>query len=349
MKAAVWHGEKDIRVEEKELKALKDNEVTVRVAWAGICGSDLHEYQEGPVFIPVNEPDELTGEVAPIIMGHEFSGVIEKVGKDVTNYQVGDRVVVNPTITYGNKPEDVDCYDGFSFIGLHGDGGFAAFANAPEHNIYKLPDTLSLQDAALVEPTAVAVQAVKEGNLLFGDNVAIFGAGPIGLLTVIAAKAAGASNIIVFDLSETRLQMAKDLGATAIFNSAEVDPVEAVKQYAPAGVDVTFEVAGVAPTFKSSIDVTRPRGTVVIVSIFARPIEWNPMQLTNTGVKVTSTIAYTPTSFQQTVDLMGTGQLQPQGIITSQIELDDIVEKGFEALTNDKSQAKILVKLSGDM
>ncbi len=349
MKAAVWHGEKDIRVEEKELKALKDNEVTVRVAWAGICGSDLHEYQEGPVFIPVNEPDELTGEVAPIIMGHEFSGVIEKVGKDVTNYQVGDRVVVNPTITYGNKPEDVDCYDGFSFIGLHGDGGFAAFANAPEHNIYKLPDTLSLQDAALVEPTAVAVQAVKEGNLLFGDNVAIFGAGPIGLLTVIAAKAAGASNVIVFDLSETRLQMAKDLGATAIFNSAEVDPVEAVKQYAPAGVDVTFEVAGVAPTFKSSIDVTRPRGTVVIVSIFARPIEWNPMQLTNTGVKVTSTIAYTPTSFQQTVDLMGTGQLQPQGIITSQIELDDIVEKGFEALTNDKSQAKILVKLSGDM
>ncbi|MFD2868610.1 2,3-butanediol dehydrogenase [Kurthia populi] len=349
MKAAVWHGEKDIRVEEKELKALKDNEVTVRVAWAGICGSDLHEYQEGPVFIPVNEPDELTGEVAPIIMGHEFSGVIEKVGKNVTNYKVGDRVVVNPTITHGNKPEDVDCYDGFSFIGLHGDGGFAAFANAPEHNIYKLPDTLSLQDAALVEPTAVAVQAVKEGNLLFGDNVAVFGAGPIGLLTVIAAKAAGASNIIVFDLSETRLQMAKELGATAIFNSAEVDPVEAVKQYAPAGVDVTFEVAGVAPTFKSAIEVTRPRGTVVIVSIFARPIEWNPMQLTNTGVKLTSTIAYTPTSFQQTVDLMGTGQLQPQGIITSQIELDDIVEKGFEALTNDKSQAKILVKLSGDM
>lgn len=349
MKAAVWHGEKDIRVEEKELKALKDNEVTVRVAWAGICGSDLHEYQEGPVFIPVDQPDELTGEVAPIIMGHEFSGVIEKVGKDVTDYKVGDRVVVNPTITHGNKPEDVDCYDGFSFIGLHGDGGFAAFANAPEHNVYKLPDTLSLQDAALVEPTAVAVQAVKEGNLLFGDNVAVFGAGPIGLLTVIAAKAAGASNIIVFDLSETRLQMAKELGATAIFNSAEVDPVEAVKQYAPAGADVTFEVAGVAPTFKSSIEVTRPRGTVVIVSIFARPIEWNPMQLTNTGVKVTSTIAYTPTSFQQTVDLMGTGQLKPQGIITSQIQLEDIVEKGFEALTNDKSQAKILVELSGEM
>ncbi|EMA6343529.1 2,3-butanediol dehydrogenase [Bacillus cytotoxicus] len=349
MKAAVWYGQKDIRIEEKELKPLKDNEVTVRVAWAGICGSDLHEYQEGPVFVPVDAPDELTGEVAPIIMGHEFAGVVEKVGPAVTKYKVGDRVVVNPTITHGNKPEDVDCYDGFSFIGLHGDGGFTTFANAPEHNIYKLPDTLTLQDGALVEPTAVAVQAVKEGGMQFGDTVAIFGAGPIGLLTVIAAKAAGASKILVFDLSETRLEKAKELGATEVFNSGKIDPVEAVKQHTQNGVDVTFEVAGVAPTFKSAIDVTRPRGTVVIVSIFAHSIDWNPMQLTNTGVKVTSTIAYTPTSFQQTVDLMGTGQLKPQGIVTSQIELDDIVEKGFEALTNDKSQAKILVKLSGEM
>ncbi|AAY60500.1 2,3-butanediol dehydrogenase (plasmid) [Bacillus cereus] len=349
MKAAVWYGQKDIRIEDKELKPLKDNEVTVRVAWAGICGSDLHEYQEGPVFVPVDAPDELTGEVAPIIMGHEFAGVVEKVGSAVKKYKVGDRVVVNPTITHGNKPEDIDCYDGFSFIGLHGDGGFTTFANAPEHNIYKLPDTLTLQDGALVEPTAVAVQAVKEGGMQFGDTVAIFGAGPIGLLTTIAAKAAGASKILVFDLSETRLEKAKELGATEVFNSGKINPVEAVKQHAPNGVDVTFEVAGVAPTFKSAIDVTRPRGTVVIVSIFAHSIEWNPMQLTNTGVKVTSTIAYTPTSFQQTVDLMGTGQLKPQGIVTSQIELENIVEKGFEALTSDKSQAKILVKLSGEM
>lgn len=349
MKAAVWHGQKDIRIEDKQLKPLKDNEVTVRVAWAGICGSDLHEYEEGPVFVPVDGADALTGEVAPIIMGHEFAGVVEKVGKDVKNVKVGDRVAVNPTLTYGNKHEELDCYDGFSFIGLHGDGGFTSYANAPESNVYKLPETLTLQDGALVEPTAVAVQAVKEGNLLFGDNVAIFGAGPIGVLTLLAAKAAGASNIVVFDLSEERLNMAKELGATAVFNSAEVDPVEAMKRYAPEGADVTFEVAGVQQTLKSSIEVTRPRGTVVIVSIFAHAVEWNPMQLTNTGVKLTSSIAYTPTSFRQTIDLMGTGQLKPQGIITDQIELDDIVAKGFEALTNDKSQAKILVKLSGEM
>lgn len=348
MKAAVWYGEKDIRIEERELKALKDNEVTVRVAWAGICGSDLHEYQEGPVFVPTEKEDQLTGQVAPLIMGHEFAGIIEKVGSQVTKFKVGDRVAINPTLTYGNKPEDIDQYDGFSFIGLHGDGGFTTFANAPESNVYLLPETLSLQEGALVEPTAVAVQAIKEGGLRFGDTAAIFGAGPIGLVTVIAAKAAGASKIIVLDLSETRLEKAKELGATHIVNSGKENPVEAIRAIVPEGVDVSFEVAGVAPTFTQAIESTKARGTMVIVSIFARPIEWNPIQLTNTGVKITSSIAYTPTSFQQTVDLMGTGQLNPQSIVTSQIQLDDIVDKGFEALTKDKTQVKILVELSGE-
>lgn len=348
MKAAVWYGEKDIRIEERELKALKDNEVTVRVAWAGICGSDLHEYQEGPVFVPTEKEDQLTGQVAPLIMGHEFAGVIEKVGSQVTKFKVGDRVAINPTLTFGNKPEDIDQYDGFSFIGLHGDGGFTTFANAPESNVYLLPETLSLQEGALVEPTAVAVQAIKEGGLQFGDTTAIFGAGPIGLVTVIAAKAAGASKIIVLDLSETRLEKAKELGATHIVNSGKENPVEAIRAIVPGGVDVSFEVAGVAPTFTQAIASTKARGTMVIVSIFARPIEWNPLQLTNTGVKITSSIAYTPTSFQQTVDLMGTGQLDPKSIVTSQIQLDEIVDKGFEALTKDKTQVKILVELSGE-
>lgn len=348
MKAAVWYGRKDIRVEETEVQALKDSEVKVKVAWAGICGSDLHEYQEGPVFVPVDGKDPLTGEVAPLTMGHEFAGIVEEMGPSVKGLKIGDKVTINPTITYGNKTEDLDPYDGFSFIGLHGNGGFAKYANVPEANVYKLPDTLTLEDGALVEPTAVAVQAIKEGEMKFGDTVAIFGAGPIGLLTINAAKAAGATTIIALDLSATRLEKAKEMGATHVINSGEQDAIKAVLEIASDGVDVAFEVAGVAPTFKQAIEVTKPRGMMVIVSIFASAIEWNPMQLTNKGVKVTSSIAYTPTSFQQTIDLMASGQLTPQGIITDQIQLDDIVDKGFEALTNDKTQAKILIKLSGE-
>ena len=105
------------------------------------------------------------------------------MGKDVTKYKKGDRVVVNPTVSAREKEENVDLYDGYTFIGLGSDGGFAEFTNAPEDNVYHLPENVSAQEGALVEPTAVAVQAVKEGNLLFGDTVAIFGAGPCLLYT----------------------------------------------------------------------------------------------------------------------------------------------------------------------
>ncbi|CUW11131.1 2,3-butanediol dehydrogenase [Leuconostoc gasicomitatum] len=347
MKAAVWHGVKDVRVEEVELKPTKSNEVVVRVAYAGICGSDLHEYLEGPVFIPVDQPDELTGGQAPLTMGHEFSGVIEKIGADVTQYKVGDHVSINPTITKGHVPDDVDVYDGYSFIGLSTDGGFTSHVNVPEDSLYRLPEDFSMKLAATIEPTAVAVQAVKEGGLRFGEKVVIFGAGPIGVLVAAAAKAAGATKIVAVDLSEVRLNKALEMGATDIINPSQVDDtVAAIKNIIPGGADVSFEVAGVQPTFEQAIDATRPRGTMVIVSIFARPITFNPMQLMNAGVKLTTTIAYSKETFQQTVDLVSSGQIDVAPVITDTIELDNIVTDGFESLTHDKSQAKIIVDLS---
>ncbi|MGL6146081.1 2,3-butanediol dehydrogenase [Macrococcoides caseolyticum] len=348
MKAAVWYGKKDIRVEDREIREMRDNEVRVKVGYAGICGSDLHEYQEGPVFVPVDKEDDLTGGKAPLIMGHEFSGTVVEVGKEVKDFKVGDRVSVNPTVTYGKNTDELDVYDGFSFLGLHTDGGFTDLVNVPETNLYHLPDSLSLRVAATIEPLAVGVQAVKESGLEFGDTVAIFGAGPIGIYTTLAARAAGASKIIVLDLSKERLEKAKECGATHIINSGEVDAVKAIKEIVPGGVDRSFEVAGVTPTFVQAIDATRPRGTMVIVSIFAGDISWPPLQLTNTGVKITSTIAYSRASYQQTIDLMGSGQIDTESTITGEIELDDIVEHGFEKLTNDKSQVKILVKLNGE-
>lgn len=348
MKAAVWHGVKDIRVEEVELREINENEVKVKVAWAGICGSDLHEYQHGPIFINTEHKDQFTGEIAPITMGHEFAGVVEEVGAKVTSVKVGDRVTINPTITHGNKHESVDRYDGMSFIGLNGNGGFTKYAIVPESNTYLLGENLTLQDGALVEPMAVTVQAVLDAGVKLGDTVAIFGAGPIGLLTVLAAKSAGASEIVIADLAEFRLEKAKEIGATHVINSGNVDPVKAIRELYPDGVDVAFEVAGVAPTFKQAISVTKAQGVVDVVSIFAREIEWSPMQLTNSGVSVKASIVYSPSTFRKTISAMNSGQLNPKQIVTSQIQLDNIVDDGFEALTNDKTQAKILVELSGE-
>lgn len=349
MKAAVWHGKQDIRVEERDIPEVGNDEVKIKVGWTGICGSDLHEYSAGSNLIPENNPDPITGEQAPITMGHEFSGVVEEVGSNVKNVKKGDRIAVNPLITQGDNPNPLlDMYDGFGFVGLNSDGGFANYVTVKEEHAIKLPENLSLEQAALVEPTAVAVQAIRESRMVFGDTVAVFGVGPIGLLTIIAARAAGAKDIFAFDLSNTRLNKAKEVGATYTVNSGEVDPVEYVQSVYPEGVDVAFEVAGVEPTFNQAIDVTRARGVMTIVALHEKPITFDPMKLTSSGVRLASTLAYEPDVFEYTIKLMGTGQLDPSPVVTDHISLDNIVESGFETLLNDKSQSKILVKLNGE-
>lgn len=215
--------------------------------------------------------------------------------------------------------------------------------------MYHLPQDFPLTLAATIEPTAVAVQAVKEGGLRFGEKVVIFGAGPIGVLVVAAAKAAGATKIVAVDLSAVRLEKALEMGATDVVNPSEVDDtIAAIKAIILDGADVTFEVAGVQPTFEQAIAATRPRGTMVIVSIFAKPISFDPMQLMNAGVKLTTTIAYSKETFQQTVDLVSQGLIDVAPVITDMIALDNIVTDGFESLTTDKSQAKILVNLADE-
>lgn len=348
MRAARFHGAKDVRVENVDVPKVGSDQVKVKVAWAGICGSDLHEYNAGPMIIP-SEPSPLTGEKLPLTLGHEFSGVVEEVGEGVTEVKVGDKVAINPLIT-GNVSDTplVDMYKGFTFVGLGSDGGFADYTVVNKKNVVKLDKDTPLEIGALVEPAAVAMQAIRESEMKFADSVAVYGAGPIGLLTVIAARAAGAKDIFVFDLSDTRLAKAKEVGATHAVNSGNEDPIAYIQQYYPDGVDRTFEVAGVPITLQQSIASTRARGMVTIVSIFEKPIEFNPMMLTASGVRIASTLAYEPDIFEATVKMLESGQIDAKAVITDRIELEDIVESGFEQLINDKTQAKILVKLSGE-
>lgn len=152
----------------------------------------------------------------------------------------------------------------------------------------------------------------------------------------------------MLDVSETRLEKVKLFGATDVINLKEQDAVQAVRALLPNGANVTFEVAGVPETFTQSLKVTKPRGTVVVVSIFAGPIPFNPFDLTVAGVKIVSSAAYEPDVYQTTIDLMASGRLNVREAITGKIELENLVEEGFHALLNDKSHAKILVKLSGE-
>ncbi|MCG5102188.1 zinc-binding dehydrogenase [Oceanobacillus alkalisoli] len=191
--------------------------------------------------------------------GHEFSGTVEEVGKNVTAYKKGDRVVVNPVVTSGNHSDLVDRYYEFYFAGLHTDGSFAEYFVANENNVVAIPDRLSLDKAALVKPLSVSAQAVKEAGVKHGDTIAVFGAGPIGLFVIGAAKAAGAKEILAFDLSDERLEKATQVGATEVLNTKDINPVTFIKEKYPNGVDASLEVAGVKPIFDQAIDSAKPK------------------------------------------------------------------------------------------
>ncbi|WP_156290685.1 2,3-butanediol dehydrogenase [Oceanobacillus salinisoli] len=349
MKAAVWYNQKDVRVEERDVKQVKDHDVKVKVSWSGICGTDLHEYEIGPLLLQTETPNALTGEKAPLVLGHEFSGVVEEVGNNVTEFKIGDRVVVNPVVTSGKHSPEIDRYYEFYSAGLHADGSFAEYVVAQEGNVVSIPDGLPLDKAALVEPLSVAAQAIKEGEVKEGDTVAIFGCGPIGLFAVVAAKAAGAKEILAFDLSDERLQKAKEVGATQALNSKEVDAISYIKERYPEGVDATFEVAGVKPTFDQAINTVKPKGNVVVIAIHARDFEFNPISLMTTGAKLSSSLGYEHETFKKSIAILMDEKIDVSPIMTKKIELDDIVEEGFHSLSNDLSQAKILVQLSGEM
>ena len=240
MKAARWHNRKDVRVEELEIPQPKANQIKIEVKYCGICGSDLHEYLGGPIFIPVDKPHPYTGEKAPLVMGHEFSGEVVEVGPEITKFKVGDRVTVEPIHAKDGLKGKYNLDPNLNFIGLAGGGGgFSEYVVVNEDQAHKLPDNVDFEQGALTEPAAVGLYAVRQSRIQAGDTAAVFGCGPIGLLVIDALRAAGASRIFAVELSPERQAKAKELGAIVVDPSKE-DAVESIRRQTGGGVNVSF-------------------------------------------------------------------------------------------------------------
>lgn len=348
MKGARWHNVRDIRVEEVEEPKVEKGKVKIQVEWAGICGSDLHEYVAGPIFIPVKEPHPISKDVAPIIMGHEFSGRVVEVGEGVTKVKVGDPVVVEPILRCGKCPAckqgKYNLCENLGFHGLAGGGGgFSEYTVVDEYMVHKMPEGLSFEQGALVEPAAVALHAVRSSKIRAGDKAAVFGTGPIGLLVIEALKAAGASEIYAVEVSEERLQKALELGATAVINPKKEDPVQKLLELTDGGVDVSFEVTGVPAVLQQAVDSTAFEGETVIVSIWEKEANLLPNNIVLKERNVKGVIAYRDI-FPAVMNLMKQGYFPAEKLVTKKIKLDQIVEEGFEKLIKEKDQVKILVK-----
>lgn len=346
MKAAKWYGIKDIRIEDISEPVIQLGMVKISIEWCGICGTDLHEYLAGPIFLPT-EPHPLTNEKVPVVLGHEFSGKVIEIGEGVSTIKVGDRVTVEPILACGKCAA---CRDGFynvcdhlGFIGLAGGGGgFSEVVMAQEKMVHKLPAEMTYEQGALVEPAAVAIHAVRESNLKVGDTCVVFGAGPIGLLVIQAALAAGASKIGVVELSEVRQKLARDVGAHFVVDPSKEDTVKAVNELTNGGADVCFEVTGVEVCLNNAIECAKTRGQVMIVSIWEGASAISPNSLVLKERQLKSILGYRDV-FPATIQLITEGRLPVDKVITKKIKLQDIVNDGFEELVNDKSHIKILV------
>ncbi len=287
MKALVYEGPWQMPVREIPAPEPGPGEVIVSVKATGICGSDVHGFTGA------------TGRrIPPMVMGHEFSGVISALGPGVTGHRVGDRVVVQPIITCGRC---VNCLAGLPNICLNRrglgmmttNGSNAEAVAVPQQLLYDLPDEVPWEQAALVEPLSVAMHAANMSPIRLMDTVVILGAGTIGLLTLLACRLKGAGAVIVSDLSPHRLEMARRLGADAAVNPAQEDLAAVVRKYAgEAGAAVVIEAVGITATARQSLELVRPGGHVTWIGNAAPTIEIGMQQVVTREITVRGVYAF---------------------------------------------------------
>ena len=349
MKAARFHGRNDIRIDDVPEPEVRPGTVKIQVAWCGICGTDLHEYLEGPIFVPApGHPHPLSGEEAPVTMGHEFSGTIVDVGEVVQALSVGDNVVVEPYFVCDECPP---CKAGnyhlctkMGFIGLSGGGGgLGGMVVVDTRWVHKVGN-IPLDQAALIEPLSVAHHAVARSGAKPGDVALVGGSGPIGLLTAAVLKSQGVTTVIS-ELSAARKDKAISSGvADYVIDPGQEDLQARLLELTDGvGADVAFECAGVNAVLDTLLTAVKPAGVVVNVSIWGRPATVDMQKIVLKEIDLRGTIAYVR-DHAEAIKLVQEGKVNLEPFITARIALEDLVEQGFNTLIHHNDTAvKILV------
>jgi (R,R)-butanediol dehydrogenase/meso-butanediol dehydrogenase/diacetyl reductase len=337
-----------VRLEEVDEPEAGPGEVLLRVAYNGLCGSDVHEYFDGPT-AATTAPHPLTGCSLPCILGHEFSGVVVDVGAGVEDVPVGSSVAVEPIETCGTCAR---CRGGARHlcrqIAFHGynrsGGGLSDYTVVRRDMVHVLPGGLSAMHGALVEPMAVARRAVRRTGARPGDLVAVHGAGPIGLGSLLALRRDGIDTVVI-DPSPSRRSAALALGATCVIDPSE--NVVAALRDATSGIGVAASVdaAGAESAFQAAVRTTRPDGVVVIVAHHHEPIQLRSGSLIFGEVQVTGSAIYDSSDVAWVIEAMEAGAYRLEGWVTT-IELDRVVDDGLTPLRSRESN-KILVSLAG--
>ena len=355
MRAARYYDRGDIRIEQIDEPLVEPGTVGIDVAWCGICGTDLHEYADGPIFIPpAGHPHPISGESAPVTLGHEMSGVVYAVGDGVTDLHVGDHVVVEPYIISDDVDTGPDSHDyhlspDMNFIGLGGcGGGLAEKIVVRRRWVHRVSDAVPLDQAALIEPLSVGVHAVERSGASAGSVALIAGAGPIGLLTAAVCKARDITTIISEPSPLRRAKALEAKVADHVIDPSAESVVERVRELTGGtGADVGFECTSVQPALDALFDALKPTGVLVVVSIWGHPGTVEMQKLVLKEIDMRGTIAYV-NNHPETIDLVESGRIDLSPFITGRIGLDNLIDEGFDTLINrNETAVKILVSPSG--
>lgn len=339
MLAAEYAGNEQFRVGERAPEAPGPGQVQIAVAYVGICGTDLH--------IKHGHMDRRVS--IPLPIGHEMSGVVAAVGHDVTDLAVGDRVTVMPLQWCGNCPA---CLAGHQhvcqnliFVGIDSAGAMQQLWTVDQSIVVRLPDTLALDVAALAEPLAVAVHDVRRARLTEGETVLVVGAGPIGLLIALSAKAQGAT-VLLSEPNQFRREVAARLGLTS------VDPLATdVQQWVEAatggaGADVAFEVSGALPGLMAATHAVRVRGRLLVVAIHTEPVAVDLFRVFWRELELIGARVYERSDFEEAVRLLAAGEI-PAGDLISAIEPLERIADAFAALEAGAGTVKVLIDIGG--
>lgn len=314
MKALLLSQYNQLEIKDLPAPAPGPYEALVRVAACGICGSDVHGY------------DGSSGRrIPPIVMGHEASGVIAALGTGVTNFAVGDRVTMDSTISCGDctycRGSEINLCDNREVLGVScGDyrraGAFAEYVTVPARIVYSLPPSISFPDAALLEAVAVAVHAVSLAEIAPNSSALVIGAGTIGLLCLQALRVAGCSRVFVADIDESRLALAKTLGATAVLSS----PSEFLSQVSQLtngeGVDVAVEAVGRNESVVTAIDPVRKGGTVILVGNVTPEVKIPLQKVVSRQIRLQGSCA-SAGEYPRSIELMASGAIKVKPLITA--------------------------------
>lgn len=343
MKVAVMNGIGEIGFLERDIPKPKSNEVLIKLDYVGICGSDLHYYETGRIGDYIVEP--------PFVLGHEPGGVVVELGENVTHLSVGDRVALEPGKTCGHcefcKTGRYNlCPDVVFFATPPVDGVFQEYVAHEADLCFKLPENVSTLEGALIEPLAVGFHAAMQGGAQAGQTAVVMGAGCIGLVSMMALKAMGVSNVYVVDIMEKRLEKALDLGATGVINAKQKDPVQAIMELTNGkGCDLTIETAGTEITTIQSIHMAK-KGTNIVLVGYSKTGEMTlPMSLVLDKELTFKTVFRYRHIYPMAIEAVANGKVDLKGIVTHEFTLDE-VQKAMDYSVNNKSDiVKAVIKI----